>query len=407
MILRPKRSVVYAHMCYIMRSASGTNDNLQKAITELIMERFDKAQNNQANGTAGVAEPAPTSNGAVKNEETPEQDDDGTPPQSNKRKASETEDDLSDAESSPAPKKKKKVVKAVFNTDETDEQLAARIQAELNGQVRSTRGGGAKRKPVSKPKKSKKKSASKVGAEDDSDLEGEDGEKPEKEKKGGFHVSRGLLSSRRMLTLPPETHEPLRAPRSTTRRVPTLPPSNRQANLGLRQGARPPRTHRQAQHHLRRTATSRLQERQGTHVHHEQDPREPPIPSRRSNIALIVNPPQLHTAKRERVSASRASKADWSKTGICAFHLTKASAFGNGDGRKRNMSRDVAYRCCSEDRYSLTLGSFCIKSSGEAFPIAMPRIALRCLHRVLTTFGFRHHIVWVRGKRRGETGKTE
>lgn len=189
MILRLRRSVVDPRMCDFMHSASGTNNYLQKAITELIMERFDKAQNNQANGNAGDAEPAPTSNGAVKNEETPEQDDDGTPPQSNKRKASETEDDLSDAESSPAPKKKKKVVKAVFNTDETDEQLAARIQAELNGQVRSTRGGGAKRKPVSKPKKSKKKSASKIGAEDDSDLEGEDGEKPEKEKKGGFHVS--------------------------------------------------------------------------------------------------------------------------------------------------------------------------------------------------------------------------
>lgn len=147
------------------------------------MDRFDKAQaKEQENGTMGVVEPAPTVNGAAHAEASP-------PGSSYKRKErhEEDEDDMSEVEdSSPAPKKVKKSNGGV----ESDEKMAARLQAELNAQSRSTRGGGStKRKPVKKEKKTKtkKKSKAKVGSDDDSEVEGE--EKPEKEKKGGFHVS--------------------------------------------------------------------------------------------------------------------------------------------------------------------------------------------------------------------------
>lgn len=69
-----------------------------------------------------------------------------------------------------------------------DAQLAARLQAEEDGRARPTR-GVAKRKIApsksSNPKK-KEKSAKKVKAEDDSDVEDSSG--PEVKKTGAFHV---------------------------------------------------------------------------------------------------------------------------------------------------------------------------------------------------------------------------
>ncbi|KAF2212697.1 hypothetical protein CERZMDRAFT_67700 [Cercospora zeae-maydis SCOH1-5] len=159
----------------------------KKAITELIMNRFDKAQERQRLGGDNV-EPAPTANGNGQRDgggsngyaESPI-----TPPASNKRKADSEE--LSDIEDSPAPKKVKKEKKA-----ETDEEMARRLAVELNAQsARSTRGGGAKRKaPAAKTKKPKKKSSAKVNSDDDSAVES--GDKPVKEKKGGFHKPMAL-----------------------------------------------------------------------------------------------------------------------------------------------------------------------------------------------------------------------
>lgn len=127
------------------------------AITALIMERFDKVQ------TAAKASTV-----------------------ASKRKSPALED-------SPAPKKKAK--KNMPKAEETDEQIAARLQAVYDTQVnaRATRGGGkTKKAPLKKSsvvKKKKKKSSAKVTGEDDSDLEGGSGaDKPEKERKGGFHV---------------------------------------------------------------------------------------------------------------------------------------------------------------------------------------------------------------------------
>lgn len=130
------------------------------AITALIMERFDKVQ------TAAKASSPITTAPA-------------------KRKSPAMEE-------SPAPKKKVKK-----SEPETDEQIATRLQAEYDTQInaRATRGGGRTKKAPLKRNavvKKKKKSSAKVTGEDDSDLEGASGaEKPEKERKGGFHVSLG------------------------------------------------------------------------------------------------------------------------------------------------------------------------------------------------------------------------
>jgi upstream activation factor subunit UAF30 len=155
------------------------------------MARFDKIQQKQAgtNGAGtvdGVPEPAPTVNGTAGTAHPPktESEEPSEPASPTKRKVSDDEE-LSDVVDSPPPKKAKKVSKSVA---ETDEELAKRMQAELNASARSTRGGGTtKRKTVTKKAKStpKKKSKAKINSDDDSNVS--DSEKPEKEKKGGFH----------------------------------------------------------------------------------------------------------------------------------------------------------------------------------------------------------------------------
>jgi upstream activation factor subunit UAF30 len=195
------------------------------AIKDLIMERFDKVQNDT---TVAAPEPAPIANGA-------KHDDDVS---LKKRKASNgnNESDLSDVADSPPPKKAKKKVKAEA---ESDEAFARNLQAEINGEKRATRGGGAtKKKPAAKQaKKPKKKSSSKVSAADDSDL-ASGSEKPEKEKKGGFHVR--LPSPVRptsSLTIFAETHEPLRAVSRDARPTRPVAAADSKADLGLCQRA--------------------------------------------------------------------------------------------------------------------------------------------------------------------------
>ena len=192
------------------------------------MERFDKVQSDV---TAGAPEPAPTTNGARHNES----EDEASP---KKRKASEQdgESELSDVADSPPPKKAKKKTKSEA---ESDEAFARNLQAEINGEKRATRGGGAtKKKPTAKQaKKPKKKSSSKVSAADDSDL-ASGSEKPEKEKKGGFHVSFSCFVRRvTLLTSFTETHEPLRATGGHAWSARPLTAADCQANLGICQGA--------------------------------------------------------------------------------------------------------------------------------------------------------------------------
>lgn len=90
----------------------------------------------------------------------------------------------SDEDEAPPKKKVKKEKGAV-----DDAKLAAMLQAQENRTGRATRGAGNKKVVKTKrtPKKPRK-SASKVKAADDSDVElGSDGEVKEKPKKGGFH----------------------------------------------------------------------------------------------------------------------------------------------------------------------------------------------------------------------------
>ena len=105
-----------------------------------------------------------------------------------KHKSEEDDEDLSEVRDSPASKKKKRKVEY-----DSDAAFAAKLQAQENGRIRSTRGGGPKAPAVKKKKSPKKKTSSKVKAEDDSDLDGSDGAKEKKvNRSGGFHVYSSL-----------------------------------------------------------------------------------------------------------------------------------------------------------------------------------------------------------------------
>ena len=208
------------------RQSQAYADTTKDAIKELIMERFDKVQSETI---TAAPEPAPTRNGA-------NHDDDEPSPKKRKAGSANGESDLSDVADSPPPKKAKKKVKPEA---EDDEAFARNLQAEINGEKRATRGGGAtKKKPAAKQaKKPKKKSSSKISAADDSDL-ASGSEKPEKEKKGGFHVR--LLDwtiCLEMLTMFSETHEPFRTAVCHARPARSVPTTNSKADLGLCQGA--------------------------------------------------------------------------------------------------------------------------------------------------------------------------
>lgn len=158
---------------------------MKTAINDLINARFDKIHQREQVQTTTIPppEPAPTVNGNASH--VKQQSESVSPPV--KRKVA-SDEDMSDVADSPPPKKIKKA-KPAQDSVESDEQLAKRMQAELDAQAaRSTRGGGTTRKkPVVKkgatPKK--KKSKARVGSDLDSDV---DSDKPEKERKGGFHV---------------------------------------------------------------------------------------------------------------------------------------------------------------------------------------------------------------------------
>jgi upstream activation factor subunit UAF30 len=133
------------------------------------MERFDKAN---ADNTSS-SDDAPLTNGhqKVKAEANGGATETRSPPT----------DDASDADVKPPKKKQRKVVDA-------DAELAAKLQAQENSRARPTRNGANKKAPVVKKKRTTKKSASKIKATDDSDIEvGSDGQEKPVVRKGGFH----------------------------------------------------------------------------------------------------------------------------------------------------------------------------------------------------------------------------
>ncbi|KAL9002131.1 MAG: hypothetical protein Q9188_004923 [Gyalolechia gomerana] len=157
-------------------------------IKPLIMARFDKFMADQS--------APPQTNGHV---------EDVRPEQSASSEASRPQPSLTsdhvrksesvDAEESSgvidtAPPKKKRKRSPV----DEDAVFAAKLQAEENGRARSTRGGGPKKAaPVKKKKTPKKKTADRLNAADDSDLDSEPTEK-KVNRSGGFHVSHYLYA---------------------------------------------------------------------------------------------------------------------------------------------------------------------------------------------------------------------
>ncbi|KAK0100324.1 hypothetical protein ONS95_008282 [Cadophora gregata] len=146
-------------------------------ISDLIHVRF-----NHFDAITRAAEEASTNGHGTKDVKQ-----ESTPPSSSRDSASaDIKSSPSDSEEDAAPPKKK-VKKEKTAVD--DAKLAAMLQAAENRSARATRGAGNKKVVKTKrtPKKPRK-SASKVRADDDSDVElGSDGEVKEKPKKGGFH----------------------------------------------------------------------------------------------------------------------------------------------------------------------------------------------------------------------------
>lgn len=152
----------------------------KSAIKPLILARFDifnaerQKVSAQTNGHSTTVKPDSSASPATEA---------ATPPVSTKSKREEDDEDLSEIRDSPAPKKKKRKVEY-----DSDAAFAAKLQAQENGRIRSTRGGGPKAPAAKKKKTPKKKTSSKVKAEDDSDLDGSDGAKEKKvNRSGGFH----------------------------------------------------------------------------------------------------------------------------------------------------------------------------------------------------------------------------
>ncbi|KXJ85912.1 hypothetical protein Micbo1qcDRAFT_190754 [Microdochium bolleyi] len=160
-----------------LEAALGGKDlsDQKHAIKELIEQRFD----------------------AISNDAQP---DEASPQPSPKRPANGYDDNDDDADGdeirvSSAPPKKKQRKEKSEGTEDADAKLAAMLQAEENSRSRATRGGGAKAKVVKKKAAPRKKSAKRVGPDDDSDVDGSDA--PPKRKAGGgftkpFNLSEAL-----------------------------------------------------------------------------------------------------------------------------------------------------------------------------------------------------------------------
>ena len=159
-----------------------TETSKQEQITTLIMQRFDKF-NNEQNGGSEVSEPVHTVENGAKTSSGDASD------VSNNKRSADDESVQSEVEDVVPPKKK--VKKTRVKDEDDDAAFAARLQAEENARMgRATRGGNTKRRAPAPKKKTKKKSSNQVKDEDDSDIgSGSGGDKKSPSRKGGFHAS--------------------------------------------------------------------------------------------------------------------------------------------------------------------------------------------------------------------------
>ncbi|KAI4194179.1 MAG: hypothetical protein LQ350_007919 [Teloschistes chrysophthalmus] len=146
-------------------------------IKPLIMARFDKfmaeqSTQTQANGHTTVATASPE---ATPSHTSP------TPRSASKGPSVEAEESSEVVDTHTKKKRKRSPL-------DEDAVFAARLQAEENSRARPTRGGGVTKKvvPAKKKKTPKKKTADRVDAADDSELDSESAEK-KVNRSGGFH----------------------------------------------------------------------------------------------------------------------------------------------------------------------------------------------------------------------------
>jgi hypothetical protein len=162
---------------------------LQAAIKELIMERFDVFANQKGVGSTSSEEAVPSTesvNGHDTNGAIGGQTKDSSSPSlsSSPQKRQAQSDEPEDNESNSPPPKKRKPDHDI----DADALFAAKLQAEENKRARPTRGSATRKTKTAPVKKKKSKTAKKV---EDSDLESspEAGAKKEVNRSGGFHVS--------------------------------------------------------------------------------------------------------------------------------------------------------------------------------------------------------------------------
>ncbi|KAL8770773.1 MAG: hypothetical protein Q9209_003640 [Squamulea sp. 1 TL-2023] len=156
----------------------------QDVIKPLIMARFDKFIAEQ---NARVQMNGHITHVKEKESETPEETRSQVSPAPTsvcKRESTEVGESSEAVDAAP-PKKKRKRTPV-----DDDAAFAAKLQAEENVRARPTRGGASKKAvPIKKKKTPKKKTAARVGAADDSDLDTDAAEK-KVNRNGGFHVGR-------------------------------------------------------------------------------------------------------------------------------------------------------------------------------------------------------------------------
>ncbi|KAL3461141.1 SWIB/MDM2 domain-containing protein [Aspergillus heterothallicus] len=163
-----------------LQEALGYDLTPQKAaVKELIMARFDLFAEKKGIGAASpvIADVQRPDSATPVEPSSPSQSS-----MAHKRQADSVEHSDARSSKTPPPKKQKP------NHDiDADAVYAAKLQAEENMRARTTRGAGSRKAAPVKKKKSAAKTAKRVKAEDDSDIESGSDSGKKVNRSGGFH----------------------------------------------------------------------------------------------------------------------------------------------------------------------------------------------------------------------------